>query len=482
MGDDGRLELDELGGVIETAQRLDAAAPDGDLLAGGDDAPSWAERIRASGVYFWAERHRRWLMAGAAVVAVGVAVPGVAAHNRLPDVDPTTGIVALAVANDLDGAPAPAVDGGLATAVYQLEQHERGWTDPQVIGVSGPGIRSTEVAAVPVGSGIFPKFRVTAAVGCDLPFGRPAAAQYVLHISATDAYGRVVREDVPAPSMEYSGWYDALGQACWQRVPDQLAVEIGRISADRDRGRITVEAAVTTPAAYDVSVTSAWADAPWLVPDIGAAARVPAGSTADVALPFQVSDCRTPFTAPRAQQIRGDEVAMITGLSAYVTTADQRFGTQLALPLDSAQTDALQRAHDEVCQGMPALRIADVVASTGEPTPDGSGAWDIPVTLRLGTSTPRPLRVSIGDAGLDPIVGMENAAVVGADGTVTARWRVECGYAPSPPALWVQSMSSAPTPQRLRLPLGPLRRALVATCPGIPANDLGLNGWSGGGT
>ncbi len=485
MGDgDGRLELDELGGVIERAQRIDdAAAPvRDDVLSGGGDSPTWGERVRGSGFFFWAERHRGWLVAGAVVAVAAVAVPTTLLRNRPPDAATTTGLQVSALANDVDGGPGPGISGdGTADAVFRLDSTQPGWTSAKVVGVSGPGIRDSSAHEIPVGDGVPRKFAVTAAFGCDLRYGESLTQTYSVVVEATDAYGRVVRESLPAPTVDYGGWYDVLGQACWQRVPQQLAIDDVRVSGDRGTGRIVVSARVATSGGTALNIQTGWSDSLWLTADNGQLSPIPAHGTAEASVGFRVSDCAATPSDVQAQQISGGSATMVPGVLAYATSPDQRFGAEVVVPFDGAAMSGILEARQVICRGRPRLAVSDVTAGEPRAADDGSGSTTIPVTLTVRSSPATGLHASIADAGLVSSLGMENAGFVGDGGRVTLEWQVDCSYVPQPPLLWVEAISGPPMPQRHSLPLAPLRKALVTACPGLPANDLGINGWSGGG-
>ncbi|MFN8168315.1 MAG: hypothetical protein U0S36_05995 [Candidatus Nanopelagicales bacterium] len=86
MSGDGRLDLDDLGEVIDHASVLDDQ-PRAEVLDDGN-GPGWAERLEDAGITPWARRHRRPL--SVAAVAVLVVVAGAIAYPRLvpPPVDP----------------------------------------------------------------------------------------------------------------------------------------------------------------------------------------------------------------------------------------------------------------------------------------------------------------------------------------------------------------------------------------------------------
>jgi hypothetical protein len=485
MGDgDGRLELDELGGVIESAQRIDdAAAPNrDDVLSGGDDTPTWGERVRSSGAFFWAERHRGWLVAGAVVAVAAVAVPTAMARNRLPDLPTSTGLQISALANGIDGSLGPTVSGdSTANAFYRLDSTDPGWTATTVVGVAGPGIRESSAREIPVGDGVPRKFVVTAAFGCDLRYGESLTQTYSVTVEATDEYGRVVRESLPVPTVDYGGWYDVLGQTCWQRVPQQLAIDQVRVQSDRSTGRIVVSARVANSGSTALNLSTGWSDSLWLTADNGQLSPIPARGTAEASVGFRVSDCAAPPSDVQAQQIDGGSATMVPGVLAYATSPDQRFGTEVVVPFDGATMRAMLDARREICRGLPRLAVSDVTTGEARPADDGSGGTSIPVSLTLRSTPWAQLRATVAEAGLFVDGGMPNAAFVRDDGRVRMMWQVDCSYAPQPPVLWVESLSGPPMPQKHRLPLAPLRKALVTACPGLPANDLGINGWSGGG-
>ena len=104
---DGRLELDELGTVIDHASSLDSPTRD-DVLE-GNDAVTWGERLESAGMRRWLRRHRVALAATTAVVVVAGVAEGLPA-SRPPDQDMN---VAVAVEDwaPLDGGGGLSSDG-----------------------------------------------------------------------------------------------------------------------------------------------------------------------------------------------------------------------------------------------------------------------------------------------------------------------------------------------------------------------------------
>ncbi len=486
VGDeDGRLELDDAGGVIESAQLLDAvsAPADDDVLEGGADEPTWGERIGATGPGAWASRHRGWLVAGAVAVVAAVAIPSYVVSQRPPDADPTVGVSVIAVDNPVTGSPGPGlVEASRFTASYQLSNLEAGWKDVRVDGVSGPGIVSSTVEEVPATAGIGRRFAVTAEADCaPIRFGGGAPQTYEVRVSATDAYGRAITASQEAPDGGAgSSWHDVLGQWCFERVPDSLTTSDVTVQADRQLGRITLGTTVTNPLQDPLLVGAGWTVAPWL----GAAsdsngAVIDPGSAAAVAVTLDVTDCRSPFVEPRVQRILADGSAdEVVGFGLTLSPTEGMQSAQAAVELDAAGIAQLQTARDEVCSGMPTARVSVVSAGKPRRVAEDDTVWTIPVRLQLTTSSAGPSRAAILDPTLSGTDGMDTAVRVAGDGrTTTLLWQVGCGYAPNPPQLWIRSLQGAPTPQKLDLPQGRLRSAYEATCPGLPDDQFQANGW-----
>jgi len=161
--DDGRLELDDLGSVIDHASTLAPSAPD-DLLE-GNDAPTWGERLEARGITPWLRRHRVVLAVGAVtVVAVG-ALGSAWTRSQPPPVDPTIrATVADALSDGLaTQVPGVVYDGYTAVAVQVQPAAGEAIT---VLGIIGPGIRASRAVPDPAGAGVDDVFL---APGCDDP-------------------------------------------------------------------------------------------------------------------------------------------------------------------------------------------------------------------------------------------------------------------------------------------------------------------------
>jgi hypothetical protein len=482
MGDlDGRLELDELGGVLDSAQRLDSA-PSDEVLAGGADQPTWGERIRATGAYAWAARHRGWLIAGAAVAAVAVAVPSYVVANRPPDVRTSIDVRLLAFSTD---SGAPQVNGlgdGLFTAAYQVTYQEPGWTGLSIDGVVGPGIRDSSSHRMAAPSDELPRFLVTAAAGCDQPPGSGwFDSGFQLAVSATDDYGRVVHGTVDVPYAQWGSWGDTVGQWCWEKVPSQLRIGPVEVRAVRDTGTVEFSVPVTNPYPFEVWVSNPYADSRWLGSDpVGSTQAVPAQGSSVLDLRMPVSDCRASDDGVGIDVVsRSDASSRLRpGIGTYISPYGQRYGAQLPVLFDQATQAQLEAAREEVCRGVPVVGLTSMTARPARFQTPSTQLWDVVVEMRLGSGNGARLTAEVLDDSMQWRSQQPEAVDVVADGSVQRlTWGVECTYVPSPPRLRLVSASGAPLPQLLDLGIEPLRSALTRTCPGLPESDLESMGW-----
>lgn len=478
---DGRLELDELGGVLESAQRLDAA-PSDDVLAGGADEPTWGERIRGTGVYAWAARHRGWLIAGAAVAAVAVAVPSYVAASRPPDVRTSIDVQLVAFSTDSGAPPVNGLGDGLFTAAYQVIDQEPGWTGLSIDGVVGPGIRDSSTRRLASPTEELPRFQVTAAAGCDVAPGSGwFEGGYQLAVSATDAYGRVVRSTVDVPFAQWGGWGDIVGQWCWEKVPSRLGIGPVAISALRDAAMIELSVPVTNPYPFDLWVSNAYASSGWLGSDpAGSTQAVPALGSAVLPLRMPISDCRWADDDVGIDVYSPSDASsrLRPGIGTYISPYGQRYGAQLPVLFDEATQAQLEAAREDACRGVPAVGLTSLTARPARFQTPSTQLWDVVVDVRLGSSDGTRLKAEIVDDSMQWRSQQPEAVDVVADGSVQRlTWGVECTYVPSPPRLRLVSASGAPLPQLLDLGIEPLRSALTRTCPGLPESDLESMGW-----
>ncbi|MGE3811716.1 MAG: hypothetical protein AB7I24_09225 [Candidatus Nanopelagicales bacterium] len=483
MGDrDGRLELDELGGVIDTAERLDAV-PAPDLLEGGEDHPTWGERARGSRAFAWAAAHRGWMTAGAVAAVAAVVVPAVVVANRPPDPDPTIDVSVMSLTDEANGNPGvTGYGGGLFGSVYQVTSLEEGWSGLRIDGISGPGIRTSRSEQVPSPTSDLPRFRVAAAAGCDSPaYDGFFRGDYVLHLSATEAYGRPATATVDAPLPAYGGWSETVGQWCWEKVPASLGIDVQSVRGDRALAEIEVAVEVANPNPFSLWVSNAYADSAWLAQSPADVPRpVEARSTAVLPIRLAVTDCRAGDDGVWVEVLQGDaSTVRRPGIGSYITTSEQRFGAQLPVLFEPGAVAELDAARRTVCRGVPAIGLQSLDAVPATAPDPATGLYPLALRIRLGsvTGTDR-LTADVVDDTLGWRGTTPTTTEVVADGSVQdVVWDVDCGYVPSPPVLRLRSESGAPRPQLLDLGIEPLRSALVQTCPGFLDGDLVTMGW-----
>lgn len=161
-GGDGRLELDELGAVLDDATSL----PQGETLEDPHDSPSLRERLEDAGVLPWIRRHRVITGAVAGTAALAMAVIAFRAWTAPPPLDLDITATVVDATGALRGGGAA---GEVLTGTYSVTGTRPGET-VEVISVSGPGLRTGTAipAALPVG-GPDPDFDVSAVIDCDDP-------------------------------------------------------------------------------------------------------------------------------------------------------------------------------------------------------------------------------------------------------------------------------------------------------------------------
>jgi len=295
MGDrgpiaDGRLELDDLGAIIDRSTSLDApTSPPTDLLEGAEGR-SFAERLESAGVSPWLRRHRV-VVASVAAVAVLVAA-GVTTFVRTRPA-PDDEVISFGVMDtDPYGSTPNGALNGVLSFNYTVTPQRAGDT-VRVLGLVGPGVRLSN--AVPTGVSDAPTGQVVVAVnvlpGCDDPrVAKPTYDAYRLRVERTNALGQVLDgyADVPAGSL--ARWPDQILSQCLQQwVDDGVTTEGVTLTTDPSTFSLAIEARVRSTLPHDLSLNLFdQGNSVSLVEQTGI---ITAGTTSVVPLHFRVSDC-----------------------------------------------------------------------------------------------------------------------------------------------------------------------------------------------
>ncbi len=498
MGDggDGRLELDELGSVIDHASSLGPTAPE-DVLT-GDERPTLRERLESSGVAPWVGRHALALGITAAV-AVAVAVLGIGwARSQPPPLDPA--IAAEVSDATADGTaqqvPGTTYDGSLSLALRIQKGNDSDTID--VLGIAGPGIRAS--TAVPdlsaTAAGVVDVFLVP---GCDDPHSFTATfADYHLRARRTDGYGRVTVGELTLPSPVAAQLADTSAQNCFQtRVGESVTVTEVALRTDVARRVVHADITLHNGLEQNLRIEGVSSTSTAVEPTVEQTDLL-SGESAVQHVAIQLDDCTPQVVGPPAYVGNGigpgrtvpNDLSLFTTPSTGGQTSAGIFVTWTPL-----QRAAIAAGERQMCAGAPGV-TARVLSAVPEPAAAGAAyGFATPqdgVVLRAQVEIRTPgSRVVLSDgsfpfgayvAGGPATVSTVKTDVSHGRVVVSVDWAAQCSSVVGPPLAWLVVNANGTTyPYRVDLGQAQLARAYTAACPaGTVPGDLAQFGWATG--
>ena len=333
---DGRLELDELGTVIDHASSLDA--PTRREVLEGNDATTWAERLESAGITPWLRRHRAALAATTAVLLVAGVATSAYLRGRPPEQDMT---VAVAVEDwaPLDGGGGLSSDGsGTLSAAYRALPLTAG-TRIRILGIEGPGIRVTRAdqrsdRPEEDGSSVAD---VVAVVGCDgLRLEGATSDDYRLRVQQTDAYGRTTTGSATVPALTAEQWVGAVvGPCVQQQVTERVVTKGVRVSGDVAARSITAVVSLHSGYDHDLILTPSMSGQSTAVFTAADQTFVAPGSDVDVPVRMRVTDCSDPrLDDAYVPTDQPDQQTQVAGLSlqAQISGTQSLYGAVVVAP------------------------------------------------------------------------------------------------------------------------------------------------------
>ena len=517
MSGDGRLELDEIGDIIDRAADL-PGEPSAEVIA-DDNGRSWGERFEDSGISPWVRRHRRAVWCVSAAVAVVAA--GSVAWSVLvpPPLDPELRVTVAPVipsqytsGEDLINLDRRGLfrtgSSGLRTAYAVTAQVSGDTATYAVTGLVGPGVRasgaSPQAGSQRESAAELARADVDVVLDCfDDDSLRSTPGSYSLMVTRTDEWGRTLIRSVPLRDDSVS-WPAYVAATCLQtRAGTALTATSMQVTTDVSTGRIRAEVTVasTLPVASELSLDPPYSSDPVsvLVPRTSLTAR----GTARLPFTFEVRDCssavqpqvyRQGFPGDDGYDQGGPGVGLtLEILAGELGNSDLTgIGGRLYAPLawTPDQARALTAAIGSVCAGSPRVTLAvrQVGAARsliGEFPSGNQQAIRFPVTLDIGATAGERVRLASPQASTNESMASRvveaSSALVGGRGRVATFVDVDCelGIAPPPPLVRLDvRVGDRRFPLQLQLNGGALTAALVTACGNINEQEFLDAGWS----
>ncbi|MGE0818313.1 MAG: hypothetical protein AB7O74_06570 [Candidatus Nanopelagicales bacterium] len=479
MNGDGRLDLDDLGGVIEHASSIDEPVD----VVGEEPARTWGERLERAGITPWLRRHRAAVAAStAAVLVVAIGATAWVRAQPPPWHEPAYEMVPATLTTD-SGTSVRTLDDGTAMAAYLVRSEDPGATIA-IDAIEGPGIRASSVGA-PLATGN-PRARLVRAVlGCDDDSLTSTPDQYRMRLTATDAWGRSATTFAAIPSGGAS-WREAVIQNCWQQAI-ATSVKIGDVEAvvDEGSGALGLEVTLTSSIPGEVQASLEAFGAETAIVPTGYATTLPPGAVTTVSGRLDVWDCSggtppVPTIAMPEDPTSQRYTRMVEGVGLQVFSPDRQAWGVTAVAFTPAQSAEVRRGLASVCAGAPDVAVGSmsVVRST---TDEAIATTSLTLVMDVDVPAGRLAQVGITQ---DPVLGYPDPSrsvwtlAPRGGGRAEATWTFTCFSAPTPPALDVRFVDGIrPTPVRVPLDQETLAPWVTDACPQLTPELLVEQGW-----
>lgn len=479
---DGRLDLDELGSVIESAD----VAPSAETLEDGIGRPTVAERLESVGLTPWIRRHRVLTGAVCTVAAFGLVAVAVHLATMPPPFDPEvvatiTPVSAPGSTISLDGP-----DGDVGSGWFQVADVPAG-DRVAVTGIRGPGLGATAgseqlggwFGGIPVQGE--PVWSARAVIDCHDGGLQPSEDDYRLTLRKTDRWGRTSDAAVPLPAGS-TRWAGVVASVCWQRATmDSLSITELSTRADLARAQVSLGVRLESSLPVDAIVGTELEELGSV--RVGQTFRSPIAArlTVDTEVLLSILSCRD-ASAPQPlfpQSASYRVVSPEPGLGFAVQSSDAQQIAYVPVRFTPEQTRDVDRAIGEVCAGAPPVTVAAV----GTPQVNALGGAFSEQEMRLQLDVRRPVdrraHVEIpGDPGLSTVYYSVADLDAGKAAPAALIWRFTCQNTPVPPMVTVTVTDARRSwPMRAALTDESVERAVLRACPAQSADSLAANGW-----
>lgn len=498
MGDsrtegDGRLELDDLGGIIDRSTSLDAPPSHQAEVLEGVEGPSFAERLETAGVAPWVRRHRVVLASVTAVVVL--AATGLTAVVWTRPAPEDTVMAAVVVDSQPSGTMPVPSSGGIMSFDYTLTP-ERPSDRFRVLGMEGPGIRASS-AASPGGTNTSTGAivsTVSVVPECDDPaVTKPAVDSYRLKVERTNALGHVLDGVVAVPSSTSAQWPNQVLAACLQQwLRERVTTESVTVTSDPSTFSFLIDTRLHNDMTSDL-IANLFAQGSSIHCQQQSLVIAKMDSTR-LPLRFVVDDCTRALWEFGQDAFTGQQT---DGMSLYVSYTDSaisdRFGQGVVgVKWDRATQRKLISTIAAICAGVPAV-TAKVVSSRQavDPAFEANGASRgleptimLRSTLEVRTSA---THVRLSDTlspedvanGTPPMVRTAADDVHNGRAVITMDWLTSCTNQSNPPPVQLALSSGGRVwPARITVDSNVLANAYKAACPGLSDLDLQNLQWN----
>jgi hypothetical protein len=485
---EGRLELDELGSVVDGASTIGSGPPD---LVAGNDAVTWAERLEASGVSAWVRRHRAAAVIGP--MSVLLTAGGLAAWRlgQPPEYDPKiVATVSEAPTEYLATAATGLVHDDLN--VVSLHVEPRAGEAISVLGITGPGVRASRASAGAAKTG--PTIDdIYLVAGCDDPRAITATADdYAVTVRRTDAYGRAAHGSLRLPTATGARLAAAAAQTCFQaQVSDSL--DVSRVALVPDVAHRTISARITLQNRLpDAILVQAVTSRSGEIEVSGSPDPVPAGQSVEEEVSLSLTDCGAVSGNGPTVTVVNQFASQPGDLDFYVVPVDGRqSGADLAVEWSPRDRATIAAALTSMCARGPGAAARVLSASPAPSSISRQYGFAGPtdgVVLRMRVEiTSQSSRVVVSDATIQHEVyprdvphqvTTASTSVRGGQAVMTVEWAAPCSTVVGPPTVWLSASVDGTTyPYRRTLDEPALARAYLTACPTFVPTDLAGFGW-----
>jgi hypothetical protein len=401
MTDDGRLELDDTGGVVDSSGASGVGVIDlADLGATDVIASAPLDAWTTTRLGRFARRHRLAVAVVAALATTALVTTSLRSSPPPPPVPVTvlTFVDAPVQGADLGG---PRVDADQRLSVAFVATASPAIDRVQVLSLVGPGLSplGVEAGSVVIEGGTHSYLQLGGAITCDDPaIASATPSSYGVAVRHAETGGDAEQTVLPF-STSTTALDTAVRDACLATsLPTALTVTGSTLSGARGTSVADLTVAVRNDAALPMTVASERTSGRAVDVDQSPAVLVPAHGTATVYTRVLVHDCSTTPRPPRLDDLANPvspqgyaDPASLAGVTLRIGVGTSTRLASYALTVPTNVLGAQLAA--SACAGVPTL-TARVIGATGTVAP--SGGWT--VTARLDVLT----------SGIGVIVGREH--------------------------------------------------------------------------